>query len=124
MELHISRQAAGLALGFAFGLALALIYGILSPPRRAAGRFAAVFDGVYALTVLVSLFTLSMLSPAGKPGLWELSAAGLGGLFYFAILSPHISPVLGHIFHILVKAMKKMQKYLVKVLNLIFQNAE
>jgi len=76
------------------GMGLGLLYDLLRPPRHAAGRSAgALLDLLFAAFALAALFLGTMGLSQGRLGLWELTAALLGFLFYLYVLSPLLLPL-------------------------------
>ncbi len=78
MRLPGDGGAAALAQALLLGLALVLLYDLLRPLRRRAGRAAPLLDVLFAVLSGLAVFLFAMRAPSGRLGQWELSAA-LGG---------------------------------------------
>lgn len=124
MGLSLQQQAGALVLGVVFGLGMGLLYDLIRPLRRRAGRFGWAFDAVYVLASGLALFVLGMCLPTGRLGLWELLAAIIGFTAYMSLLSPFIFPVFDGCFAVVGLPFKKIRKYIGKVLNFIFQKGK
>lgn len=118
MEIHITQQAAALALAFVMGLDIGLLYDLLRPLRRLGGKpLAAATDAVFALASAFGLFLFAMKADNGRIGTWELASALLGFLLYMHALSPGVLPVLEKIFQIIGNCLESARKYLKKIQN-------
>ncbi len=95
METSLSAQALALLLALGLGVGLGLLYDLLRPPRRRGGRvLAAALDLLFGLAAGAAVFLYAMSAGSGRMGLWELTAALLGFLFYLHALSPAVLPLL------------------------------
>ena len=86
---------------------------------------AAALDLLYALAAGTAVFLHAMGAPSGRMGLWELSAALLGFLFYLHALSPALLPVLELPYRVMgnmMRLFKKIEKNFVKSAKKFFQN--
>ena len=126
METSLQAQLLALGLALALGTGLGLLYDLLRPPRRRSGRMlAAALDLLYALAAGTAVFLHAMGAPSGRMGLWELSAALLGFLFYLHALSPALLPVLELPYRVMgnmMRLFKKIEKNFVKSAKKFFQN--
>lgn len=126
METSLQAQLLGLGLALALGTGLGLLYDLLRPPRRrSGGMLAAALDLLYALAAGAAVFLHAMGAPSGRMGLWELSAALLGFLFYLHALSPALLPVLELPYRVMgnmMRLFKKIEKNFVKSAKKFFQN--
>lgn len=126
METSLQAQLLGLGLALALGTGLGLLYDLLRPPRRySGGMLAAALDLLYALAAGTAVFLHAMGAPSGRMGLWELSAALLGFLFYLHALSPALLPVLELPYRMMgnmMRLFKKIEKNFVKSAKKFFQN--
>ena len=126
METSLQAQLLALGLALALGTGLGLLYDLLRPPRRySGGLLAAALDLLYALAAGTAVFLHAMGAPSGRMGLWELSAALLGFLFYLHALSPALLPVLELPYRVMgnmMRLFKKIEKIFVKSAKKFFQN--
>lgn len=126
METSLQAQLLGLGLALALGTGLGLLYDLLRPPRRySGGMLAAALDLLYALAAGTAVFLHAMGAPSGRMGLWELSAALLGFLFYLHALSPALLPVLELPYRMMgnmMRLFKKIEKNFGKSAKKFFQN--
>ena len=126
--MHIDPLRQGLALLAAacLGLGAGLLYDLLRPPRRySGGMLAAALDLLYALAAGTAVFLHAMGAPSGRMGLWELTAALLGFLFYLHALSPALLPVLELPYRMMgnmMRLFKKIEKIFGKSAKKFFQN--
>ena len=81
------RAAAGLLLALALGVVLGLLYDLLRPLRRRAGRGSPLLDLLFALLAGLGAFCCAMSADSGSLGIWELAAALLGFLLWQNFLS-------------------------------------
>ena len=95
MGIRPSAQALELLEALLLGVGLGLGYDLLRPPRRRSGRLGgSLLDLLFALLAGGAAFLLAMSTETGRTGLWELTAALLGFLFYLYALSPVVLPLL------------------------------
>lgn len=116
METSLARQALALGLALGLGAGLGLLYDLLRPPRRRSGPIpAALLDMLFGLASGAAVFFYAMEAESGRMGLWELTAALLGFLFYLHALSPAVLPVLELPYRVMenmMRSSKKVQKNL------------
>ena len=74
------EQALRLTAGLALGAALGLVYDLLRPLRRRAGRAGALFDVLFALLGGAAAFVFACAAPDARLGTWELGAMLAGFL--------------------------------------------
>ena len=125
MGLRPSAQAMELLEALLLGVGLGLGYDLLRPPRRRSGGLAAgLLDLLFALLAGGAAFLLAMSTETGRTGLWELTAALLGFLFYLYALSPVVLPLLEGWYRVMFNTMrlfKKIEKNLRKSAKKSFQ---
>ena len=80
------RSAAALFLALLLGAAIGLLYDLLRPLRRRAGRMAPLFDGLFSLLSGFGAFCYAMTADSGRLGTWELAALLLGFLTWEYVL--------------------------------------
>ncbi len=80
------RSAAALLPALLLGTAIGLLYDLLRPLRRRAGRAAPVFDALFTLLSGLGAFCYAMASDSGRLGVWELAAMLLGFLAWEYVL--------------------------------------
>ena len=111
METSLATQAVGLGLALAMGVGLGLAYDLLRPPRRRCGPVpAALLDLLYSAFAGTAAFLYAVRAPAGRMGLWELTAVLLGALFYLYALSPVVLPALELPYRVMEKIMRSCKK--------------
>lgn len=94
MEISLALQSLRLLLALLLGVGTGLLYDVLRPMRRAAGKVAAaLLDALFCLLTGTGLFVFAMDAGDGRLGQWELCAALLGFLSYLHLFSPFILPV-------------------------------
>lgn len=80
---------------FAFllgGAMLGLVYDMLRPIRRAAGRGGGALDVLFCAAGGALFFLLAMRSESGRMGTWSLTAAAVGFCMYMQTLSAVLLP--------------------------------
>lgn len=80
---------------FAFllgGAMLGLVYDMLRPIRRAAGRGGGALDVLFCAAGGALFFLLAMRSESGRMGTWSLAAAAVGFCMYMQTLSAVLLP--------------------------------
>ena len=80
---------------FAFllgGAMLGLVYDMLRPIRRAAGRGGGALDVLFCAAGGALFFLLAMRSESGRMGTWSLAAAAVGFCMYMQTLSALLLP--------------------------------
>ena len=111
MERSLVGQALALGPALGLGAGLGLLYDLLRPPRRRSGPvFAALLDVLFALAAAAGAFFYAMGAESGRLGLWELTAALLGFLFYLHVLSPAVLPVLELPYRVIENMMRLFKK--------------
>lgn len=111
METSLTDQALALLLALGLGTGLGLLYDLLRPPRRRSGRMlAGLLDLLFALAAGAAVFVYAMSAGSGRLGLWELTAALLGFLFYLHVLSPALLPLLELPYRVMEKTMRSCKK--------------
>lgn len=95
METSLVGQVLALLKASGLGAGLGLLYDLLRPPRRRGGRLlGTALDLLFGLGAGAAVFLFAMGAGSGRLGLWELTAALLGFLFYLHALSPALLPLL------------------------------
>ena len=114
-------------LAFLFGGALlGLMYDMLRPIRRAAGRGGGALDVLFCALGGALFFTLAMRTGSGRMGTWSLAAAAVGFCMYMQTLSALLLPVFAAIGAAAVRAWqgcKKVIKKFCKYAKSIFQKS-
>lgn len=111
METSLTRQAQALLLALGMGAGLGLLYDLLRPPRRrSAAALAAALDLLFGLAAGAAVFAFAMGAGDGRLGLWELTAALLGFLFYLHALSPAVLPLLELPYRVMENTMRSCKK--------------
>lgn len=80
------RSAAALLPALLLGAAIGLLYDLLRPLRRRAGRAAPIFDGVFSLLSGLGAFCYAMTAGNGRLGMWELASMLSGFLLWEYVL--------------------------------------
>ena len=80
------RSAAALLPALLAGAALGLLYDLLRPLRRRAGRAAPLLDGLFSLLGGIAAFLYAMGAGDGRPEIWELAAMLAGFLLWEHVL--------------------------------------
>ena len=126
METSLSDQALALLLALGLGAGLGLLYDLLRPPRHRSGRvLAAALDLLFGFAAGAAVFVYAMSADNGRLGLWELTAALLGFLFYLHVLSPALLPLLELPYRVMENTMgwcKKIGKKLAVCAKKFFPN--
>lgn len=81
------RSPAGLLTALVFGLSLGLLYDLMRPLRRRAGRAGPLLDVLFALLSGLAAFLFAMGAENGRMGQWELAAMLAGFLLWLNFLS-------------------------------------
>lgn len=114
-------------LAFLFGGALlGLMYDMLRPIRRAAGRGGGALDVLFCALGGALFFALAMRTGSGRMGTWSLAAAAVGFCMYMQTLSALLLPVFAAIDAAAVRAWqgcKKVIKKFCKYAKSIFQKS-
>ncbi len=76
------EQALRLMLALSLGAGLGLLYDLLRPLRRRAGRAAPLFDVLFAALSAAAAFLFACAARDARLGLWELFAMLLGFLVW------------------------------------------
>ena len=79
--------AAGLLSAIALGAALGILYDLLRPLRRRAGRASSLADLLFALLAGIGAFCCAMSAESGRLRIWELAASLMGFLLWQNFLS-------------------------------------
>ena len=74
------------------GAMLGLVYDMLRPIRRAAGRGGGALDVLFCALGGALFFLLAMRSESGRMGTWSLAAAAVGFCMYMHTLSALLLP--------------------------------
>ena len=74
------------------GAMLGLVYDMLRPIRRAAGRGGGALDVLFCAAGGALFFLLAMRSESGRMGTWSLTAAAVGFCMYMHTLSAVLLP--------------------------------
>lgn len=111
METSLTDQALALLLALGLGAGLGLLYDLLRPPRYRGGRvLATALDLLFGLAAGAAVFLYAMGADNGRLGLWELTAALLGFLFYLHALSPAVLPLLELPYRVMENTMRSCKK--------------
>lgn len=108
------------------GALLGLMYDMLRPIRRAAGRGGGALDVLFCALGGALLFALAMRTGSGRMGTWSLAAAAVGFCMYMQTLSALLLPVFAAIDAAAVRAWqgcKKVIKKFCKYAKSIFQKS-
>ena len=126
MEQSIEGQALELLAFLLGGALLGLMYDMLRPIRRAAGRGGGALDVLFCALGGALFFTLAMRTGSGRMGTWSLAAAAVGFCMYMQTLSALLLPVFAAIDAAAVRAWqgcKKVIKKFCKYAKSIFQKS-
>ena len=93
MGQSIEGQALELLAFLLGGAMLGLVYDMLRPIRRAAGRGGGALDVLFCAAGGALFFLLAMRSESGRMGTWSLAAAAVGFCMYMQTLSALLLPV-------------------------------
>lgn len=93
MGQSIEGQALELLAFLLGGVLLGLVYDMLRPIRRAAGRGGGALDVLFCAAGGALFFLLAMRSESGRMGTWSLAAAAVGFCMYMHTLSAVLLPV-------------------------------
>lgn len=74
------------------GAMLGLVYDMLRPIRRAAGRGGGALDVLFCAAGGALFFLLAMRTGSGRMGTWSLAAAAVGFCMYMHTLSAVLLP--------------------------------
>lgn len=88
----IEGQALELLAFLLGGAMLGLVYDILRPIRRAAGRGGGALDVLFCAAGGALFFLLAMRTGSGRMGTWSLTAAAVGFCMYMQTLSAVLLP--------------------------------
>ena len=102
---------------FAFllgGAMLGLVYDMLRPIRRAAGRGGGALDVLFCAAGGALFFLLAMRSESGRMGTWSLAAAAVGFCMYMHTLSAVLLPVFAAVDAAAVRAAQGCKKVIQK----------
>ena len=108
------------------GALLGLMYDMLRPIRRAAGRGGGALDVLFCALGGALFFALAMRTGSGRMGTWSLAAAAVGFCMYMQALSALLLPVFAAIDAAAVRAWqgcKKVIKKFCKYAKSIFQKS-
>lgn len=122
----IEGQALELLVFLLGGALLGLMYDMLRPIRRAAGRGGGALDVLFCALGGALFFTLAMRTGSGRMGTWSLAAAAVGFCMYMQTLSALLLPVFAAIDAAAVRAWqgcKKVIKKFCKYAKSIFQKS-
>lgn len=114
MELEIKAQAVRLGLALLLGLCTGLIYDLLRPVRRRAGRAAVLLDILFSAAVFVLSFLFAMGAGSGRLGQWELCGILLGFLSYMHFLSVVFFPIFERTTALLIRGIRLCKKLIKK----------
>ena len=92
MGQSIEGQALELLAFLLGGAMLGLVYDILRPIRRAAGRGGGALDVLFCAAGGALFFLLAMRTGSGRMGTWSLTAAAVGFCMYMQTLSAVLLP--------------------------------
>lgn len=92
MGQSIEGQALELLAFLHGGAMLGLVYDILRPIRRAAGRGGGALDVLFCAAGGALFFLLAMRTGSGRMGTWSLTAAAVGFCMYMQTLSAVLLP--------------------------------
>lgn len=122
----IEGQALELLVFLLGGALLGLMYDMLRPIRRAAGRGGGALDVLFCALGGALFFALAMRTGSGRMGTWSLAAAAVGFCMYMQALSALLLPVFAAIDAAAVRAWqgcKKVIKKFCKYAKSIFQKS-
>ena len=105
---------------------LGLVYDMLRPIRRAAGRGGGALDVLFCAAGGALFFLLAMRSESGRMGTWSLAAAAVGFCMYMQALSAVLLPAFTAVDTAAVRAAqgcKKVIKKFRKYAKSIFQKS-
>lgn len=126
MGVPLGVQGLRLLLAAVQGLGTGLLYDLLRPLRRRAGRVAAAAaDVLFALLAGIGAFLFAMGAGSGRLGQWELAAMLLGFLLYLRLLSPAVLPLVDGGEALAFRIVERYKKSRIKFLFLLkkhFQN--
>ena len=126
MEQSIEGQALELLAFLLGGAMLGLVYDMLRPIRRAAGRGGGALDVLFCAAGGALFFLLAMRSESGRMGTWSLAASAVGFCMYMHTLSAVLLPVFAAVDAAAVQAAqgcKKVIKKFCKYAKSIFQKS-
>lgn len=92
MGQSIEGQALELLAFLLGGAMLGLVYDMLRPIRRAAGRGGGALDVLFCAAGGALFFLLAMRTGSGRMGTWSLTAAAVGFCMYMQTLSTVLLP--------------------------------
>lgn len=92
MGQSIEGQALELLAFLLGGAMLGLVYDMLRPIRRAAGRGGGALDVLFCAAGGALFFLLAMRTGSGRMGTWSLAAAAVGFCMYMQTLSALLLP--------------------------------
>ncbi len=92
MGQSIEGQALELLAFLLGGAMLGLVYDMLRPVRRAAGRGGGALDVLFCAAGGALFFLLAMRTGSGRMGTWSLAAAAVGFCMYMHTLSALLLP--------------------------------
>ena len=92
MGQSIEGQALELLAFLLGGAMLGLVYDMLRPIRRAAGRGGGALDVLFCAAGGALFFLLAMRTGSGRMGTWSLTAAAVGFCMYMQTLSALLLP--------------------------------
>ena len=92
MGQSIEGQALELLAFLLGGAMLGLVYDLLRPIRRAAGRGGGALDVLFCAAGGALFFLLAMRTGSGRMGTWSLAAAAVGFCMYMQTLSALLLP--------------------------------
>lgn len=92
MGQSIEGQALELLAFLLGGVLLGLVYDMLRPIRRAAGRGGGALDVLFCAAGGALFFLLAMRTGSGRMGTWSLAAAAVGFCMYMQTLSAVLLP--------------------------------
>lgn len=92
MGQSIEGQALELLAFLLGGALLGLVYDMLRPIRRAAGRGGGALDVLFCAAGGALFFLLAMRTGSGRMGTWSLAAAAVGFCMYMQTLSAVLMP--------------------------------
>ena len=92
MGQSIEGQALELLAFLLGGAMLGLVYDMLRPIRRAAGRGGGALDVLFCAAGGALFFLLAMRTGSGRMGTWSLAAAAVGFCMYMQTLSAVLLP--------------------------------
>ena len=92
MGQSIEGQALELLAFLLGGAMLGLVYDMLRPIRRAAGRGGGALDVLFCAAGGALFFLLALRTGSGRMGTWSLAAAAVGFCMYMQTLSALLLP--------------------------------